>query len=194
MRGFPLFGATVVTFLAWPAVAQEPPSTPANAADKTYVNKLAPYVTSPTRVVDRMLELAKLKPGETLYDLGCGDGRILIAAAEKYKAKAVGIEISPKLAAQATANIVKAGLSSVAHVIQGDALEADLSRADVVTIYLATSMNAKLRPRLEKFLKPGSRVISHDYEVPGWKATKVDVTDDRHGHLLYLYEMPVEKN
>ncbi len=174
-------------------------SPPARAQDsvsdkKSYINRLAPYVTSPARVVDRMLEMARLKPGETLYDLGCGDGRILIAAAGKYKAKAVGVEISPKLVAQATANVVKQGLSGVARVIHGDALEADISRADVVTIYLATSLNEKLRPRLEKFLKPGARVVSHGFAVPGWKAARVERADARHEHLLYLYEMPAEKN
>ena len=146
------------------------------------------------RVVDRMLELAHLKPGETLYDLGCGDGRILIAAAEKYKVKAVGVEISPKLVAKATANIEKEGLADQASVIQGDVLTADLSDADVVTIYLATSLNERLRPRLERFLKAGARVISHDYPVPGWKAWHTEKTDSRHAHLIYVYEMPPLKN
>ena len=169
-------------------------SLPAIAQDPRYSNKLAPYVASPARVVDRMLEMAGVKPGETLYDLGCGDGRILIAAAEKYKAKAVGIEISPKLAAEASARIDREGLAGQARVIQGDLLEADLTGADVVTIYLATSLNEKLRPRLERYLKPGARVVSHDYAVPGWKPAKVDKTDDRRGHVIYLYEMPPAKN
>lgn len=168
-------------------------SLPAAAQKPRYVNKLAPYVTSPVRIVDRMLELAHLKPGETLYDLGCGDGRILIAAAEKYKVKAVGVEISPKLVAEAKANIESAGLTDQASVIRGDLLETDLSDADVVTIYLATSSNQKLRPRLERFLKAGARVISHDYAVPGWKPSHVERADDRHVHLIYVYEMPPVK-
>jgi cyclopropane fatty-acyl-phospholipid synthase-like methyltransferase len=169
-------------------------SLPAVAQDPRYTNKLAPYVASPARVVDRMLELASIKPGETLFDLGSGDGRILIAAVEKYKAKAVGVEISPKLAAAAAARIGREGLEGRARVIQGDLLDADLTGADVVTIYLATSLNEKLRPRLEKYLKPGARVVSHDYAVPGWKPTKVDKTDDSRGHVIYLYEMPPVKN
>lgn len=165
---------------------------PLLAQDPRYVNKLAPYVASPARVVDRMLEMANIRPGETVYDLGCGDGRILIAAVEKYKAKAVGIEISPKLAAQARAHIEKDGIASQARVIQGDLLQADLSGADVVTIYLTTSFNEELRPRLEKYLKPGSRVVSHDYTVPGWKPNKVEDTDNGK-HRIYLYEMPPTK-
>jgi SAM-dependent methyltransferase len=169
-------------------------SLPASAQHPPYSNKLAPYVASPTRVVDRMLELANIKPGETVFDLGSGDGRVLIAAVEKYKAKAVGVEISPKLVAQATANIQKEGLAEQARVIQGDVLNADLTGADVVFLYLVTPLNEKLRPRFERFLKPGARVISHDYAVPGWKPAHAEKTDDRHTHLIYVYEMPPLKN
>ena len=178
MRSAALIGA-----LLWTA-------TGASAQSPTYSNKLAPYVSSPVRVVDRMLELATIKPGETVYDLGSGDGRVLIAAVEKYKARAVGIEISPKLVAEASANIEKLGLADQARVIQGDVLTADLSRADVVIIYLVTSLNEKLRPRLERFLRVGARVISHDYAVPGWMPARVEKTDGRHTHLIYVYEMP----
>jgi SAM-dependent methyltransferase len=168
---------------------------PVFAQSPKYVNKLAPYVASPTRVVDRMLELARIKPGETVFDLGSGDGRILISAAAKYKARAVGIEISPKLVADATKRIQEAGLTSdQARVIQGDLLTADLSGADVVTIYLATKMNEELRPRLERYLKPGARVVSHDYKVPGWKPTRVELAAGRQGHTIYLHEMPPAKD
>ena len=134
-----------------------------------------------------MLDMAKVKPGETLYDLGCGDGRILIAAVQKYQVKAVGVEISPKLVAQATRSIEKAGLADQARVIQGDLLNVDFTGADVVYIYLATPLNEQLRPRLEKFLKPGARVVSHDYPVPGWKPSKVDKIDGNRSHTIYLY-------
>lgn len=166
-------------------------SLPLAAQNPRYANKLAPYVASPDRVVDRMLEMASIKPGETLIDLGCGDGRILIAAVERYKAKAIGVEISPKLVEQATTRIRREGLTEQARVVQGDLLEADLNGADIVTIYLESSLNRQLRPRLEKFLKPGARVVSHDYAIPGWKPTKVDKSDGR--HLVYLYEMPPAK-
>ncbi len=169
-----------------PAMAQNP--------SPRFSNKLAPYVASPARVVDRMLEMARIKPGETLYDLGCGDGRILIAAVEKYKVKAVGVEISPRLAAKATTSIEKAGLQAQARVIQGDLLNVDFTGANVVTIYLETQLNSQLRPLLEKYLKPGARVVSHDYEIPGWKASKVERTDGSQTHLIYLYDMPPVKD
>lgn len=169
-------------------------ATTAGAQTPKYVNRLAPFVSSPVHVVDRMLELAHLKPGEKLYDLGSGDGRIVIAAAEKYKAKAVGVEISPKLVAKANEAIQKEGLADQAKVMEGDVLEADVSSADVVTLYLASSLNEKLRPRLEKLLRAGARVISHTYPVPGWKPTVVDRSEGARAHLIYVYEMPASKN
>jgi SAM-dependent methyltransferase len=175
-------GAIFLFALALPALAQNSPP---------YSNKLAPYVSSPSKVVDRMLEMANIRPGETVYDLGCGDGRILIAAVKNYKAKAVGVEISPKIAAQAAARIRRAGIESEARVIQGDLLSADFASADVVTIYLESSLNAQLRPRMEKLLKPGARVVSHDYAVPGWKPAKVEDAGGK--HTIYLYEMPPVK-
>lgn len=163
------------------------------AQDSQYANKLAPYVASPVRVMDRMLELANMKPGETLYDLGCGDGRILIAAVEKYKVKAVGVEINPRLVARAKASIQKAGLQNQAHVIQGDVLSTDPADADVVYLYLSTRLNEQLRPRLEARLKAGARVVSHDYPVPGWKPAKVEETEGSQRHMIFLYDMPPVK-
>lgn len=156
-----------------------------------YASKLAPYVASPVRVVDIMLDMAQVRPGETVVDLGCGDGRILIAAVERYKAKAVGIEISPKLVEEARTRIKRAGLSEEqAKVVQGDVLDADLGDADVVTIYLESKLNSELRPRFEKMLKPGARVVSHDYAIPGWKPTRTEKLTGRQGHVVYLYEIP----
>lgn len=180
--------------MRWVSLALALTCASAFAQDSRYSNKLAPYVGTPARVMDRMLTLANIKPGETVYDLGCGDGRIVIAAALRYKAKAVGVEISPKLASEATAAIEKAGLSGRARIIQGDLLETDLSGADVVTIYLATQLNAELRPRLEKYLHAGARVVSHDYAVPGWKPTKIERTAGKQGHVIYVYEMPPVKD
>jgi len=159
-----------------------------------YANSLAPYVVSPQNIVDRMLEMAELKTGETLYDLGSGDGRILITAVQRFHAKAVGVEISDALVQSSTERIFKLGIENQARVIHGDLLKADLSPADVVTIYLMTDSNEMLRPNLEKFLHAGARVVSHEYPVPGWKAKEVERADPGvHGHWIYLYRMPVPK-
>jgi len=157
-----------------------------------YKNNLAPYVTSPEHAVDKMLEMANLKSGETLYDLGCGDGRILIAAAERYKVKAVGIEISDHLAKTAAEKVKKAGLQSQVKVVHGNFMHTDLSGADVVTLYLATTANESLRPNLERYLRPNTRVVSYDYPIPGWKPVNTADSEGRHGanHTIYLYQVP----
>ena len=161
---------------------------------KHYSNSLAPYVVSPQQIVERMLEMADLKPGQTVYDLGSGDGRILITAVERFHAKAVGIEISDRLVDSTNDRILKLGIQNEARVIHGDFMQADLSAADVVTIYLATDVNEMLRPNLEKYLRRGARVVSHEYTVPGWRPTLVDRDlPDKHGHVIYLYDMPPRK-
>jgi SAM-dependent methyltransferase len=157
-----------------------------------YRNNLAPFVPSPEHAVDKMLEVASLKPGETLYDLGCGDGRILIAAAAKYKVKGVGIEISDHLARTALERVKKAGLQSQVKIIHGDFMKTDLSDANVVTLYLATAANDTLRPNLERYLKPLTRVVSYDYPIPGWKPIETTETEGRSSavHIIYLYQVP----
>lgn len=161
---------------------------------KHYANSLAPYVVSPQQIVDRMLELADPKPGEMVYDLGSGDGRILITAVQRYRAKAVGIEISEALAKSTTERIQRLGLQNEARVINGDFLQVDLSPADIVTMYLATDVNEMLRPSLEKQLKAGARIVSHEYAIPGWKPKLVDKDfREAHNHVIYLYEVPAKK-
>jgi predicted O-methyltransferase YrrM len=157
-----------------------------------YKNDLAPYVTSPEHAVDKMLAMANLKSGETLYDLGYGDGRILIAAAEKYKVKAVGIEISEHLARTAAEKVKKAGLQNQVKVVHGNFMHTDLSGADVVTLYLATAANESLRPNLERYLRPNTRVVSYDYPIPGWKPMDTSESEGHHGatHTIYLYQVP----
>jgi SAM-dependent methyltransferase len=157
-----------------------------------YKNNLAPYVNSPGHAVDKMLEMADLKTGQTLYDLGCGDGRILIAAAKRFKVNAVGIEISNHLVKRASENVKKAGLQERVKVLHGNFMETDLTGADVVTLYLATAANESLRPNLEKYLRPNARVVSYDYPIPGWKPVETSSTDGLHGatHTIYLYEVP----
>lgn len=157
-----------------------------------YSNKFAPYVVTPEHAVDRMLEVANLKPGETLFDLGCGDGRVLITAVQKYNVKAVGIEISEHLARSAAEKVKKEGLQDRIKIVHGDFMRQDLSSANVVTLYLATTANDTLRPNLERFLKPNTRVVSYDYPIPGWKP--IETTEAKGirgvGHTIYLYQVP----
>jgi len=171
--------------LALPACAQEPDL-------KDFKTNLAPTVGSPERAIDKMLAMASPKPGETLYDLGCGDGRILIAAAQRYKVKGVGIEISNRLAETAAENVKKHRLQSEIKIIHGNFMQTDLSPANVVTLYLATTANDTLRPNLERYLRPSTRVVSYDYPIPGWKAVETSETEGHQGatHVIYLYEVP----
>lgn len=157
-----------------------------------YKNNLAPNVRSPQHAVDRMLQIARLKPGETLYDLGCGEGQILIAAAQRYKVKAVGIEISRDLAETASEKVRKAKLQSQVTIVHGDFMQTDLSKADVVTLYLAPLANESLRPNLERYLRPHTRVVSYDYPIPEWKPIDTSESQGRSGavHTIYLYEVP----
>lgn len=159
---------------------------------KHYSNNIAPYVVAPEHAVDRMLSMARLKPGERLYDLGCGNGRILIAAVKQYRVKAVGIEISESLARSAAEQVKKQGLQDEIKVVHGDFMQQDLSSANVVTLYLATTANDMLRPNLERFLRPNTRVVSYDYPIPGWKAIETKEASGKHGtsHTIYLYQVP----
>jgi SAM-dependent methyltransferase len=162
---------------------------PRGLRDKS--KNLAPFVASPQPIVDRMLDLASIKPGETVYDLGCGDGRILITAAHRYGAKGVGIELSEKLVQSATDAIRRQNLQDQVKVMHGHLLEADLTGADVVTLYLDTGSNDLLRPNLEKYLKQGARVVSHDFEMRGWSPVKVDkIYVYNRNHTIYLYQVP----
>jgi SAM-dependent methyltransferase len=154
-------------------------------------NRLAPFVPSPQNVVERMLSAANTKPTDVVYDLGSGDGRVLITAAQRFGAKAVGIEISPKEAKASQERIRQLKLDDKIRVIEGDLLKVDLSEADVVTIYLLTKSNEMLRPNLEKYLKAGARVVSHDYEIRGWVPNRVEEAEaHKRVHKLYVYEMP----
>lgn len=159
-------------------------------AQQTQADKLAPYYPTPETVVEQMLKLGALKPGEKTFDLGSGDGRVVIIAAEKFKAIATGVELDPDLYKQSTERIRKMGLEKTAKIIQGDIMKQDYSSADLITVYLLPSSNDKVRPILEKQLKKGTRIVSHDFEFSGWTAEKVEnIDDDGEGrsHTLYLY-------
>lgn len=173
-----------------PILAQKPLSREL----RDHSQNLAPFVTSPQPIVDRMLDMAAIKPGETVYDLGCGDGRILITAAQRFNAKAIGIELSERLVQSTTETIKRMNLADQVTVRKGNLLETDLKDADVVTIYLETGSNDLLRPILEKQLKPGARVVSHDFEVRGWKPVQVDkIFAYNRNHTIYLYEIGKRK-
>jgi protein-L-isoaspartate O-methyltransferase len=135
-------------------------------------NWAAPFVPTPPAVVDEMLALADIKESDTVYDLGSGDGRIIIMAAEKYKATAIGIEFDPDLCRQTRLAIVNRGMEDKIKVIHGDIFQQDLRSASVITAYLLRKSLEKLAPMLEKQLKPGTRVLTVNDEVPGWKVTK----------------------
>ncbi|MEJ5367788.1 MAG: methyltransferase domain-containing protein [Bryobacteraceae bacterium] len=153
--------------------------------------KLAPYVSSPQPIVVKMLEIAGLKSGQTLYDLGCGDGRIVATAAKEFGAKAVGVELSPALAKKARQAIESLGLQEQVKIIEGDMMDVDLSGADVVALYLLTEANEQLRPKLERELKPGARVVSLEFRIKGWKPARVEkVEAHRHPYTIYLYHWP----
>ncbi len=167
----------------------------APAFGQVRAERLAPYVPSPQPVVERMLEAAELKPYETVYDLGCGDGRILITAAREFKAKAVGIELSEKLVRQAQDQVKKLGLENRITVMHGDLMQADLKPADVVTVYLLTSANDGLKPAFEKSLRHGARVVSHDFQIRGWKPERIEtVQATNRTHTIYVYVMPPQKD
>ncbi len=152
--------------------------------------KLAPYYPTPNTIVERMLELGGLKAGEKVVDLGSGDGRIVILAAQKFHALATGIEIDADLCKKSEEKIRQLGLQKTAKIIKGDILQQNYSSADLVTVYLLIDSNIKVRPILERDLKKGTRVVAHDFEIRGWTPTKVEtIPDDGEGrsHMLYLY-------
>ncbi|KPK36140.1 MAG: hypothetical protein AMJ65_16610 [Phycisphaerae bacterium SG8_4] len=154
------------------------------------------YVPTPQVVVDKMLELAQVTKDDLLYDLGCGDGRIVVTAAKDYGCRAVGYDIAPKRIKESLANVEKNKVGHLVRIEQKDIFTLDLSKANVVTLYLLPSLNVKLIPQLEK-LKPGSRIVSHDFDMEGVKPDKVvtieDEEDDYGDHTLYLWTTPLNK-
>ncbi|MDW8193368.1 MAG: class I SAM-dependent methyltransferase [Nitrososphaerota archaeon] len=140
-----------------------------------------------------MLTLAGLKPGEVFFDLGAGDGRTVIMAAKEFGARAVGIELREDLAKKALSTIFEEGIQDRVTIINANMFNVDISSADVIFLYLTTSANDKLRPKLESELKQGARVVSHDYEIVGWRPVKVDnfCENPKLGyptHTIYLYK------
>lgn len=152
--------------------------------------KLAPYYPTPETVVERMLLFGELKAGEKMFDLGSGDGRIVIMAARKFHADATGVEFDKDLVRQSTEKVRSLGLQKTARIIPGDIMLQDYSSADLITVYLLPVSNEKVRPLLEKQLRKGVRIVAHDFEFAGWTPEKTEhVEDDGEGrsHTLFLY-------
>lgn len=149
---------------------------------------LAPFVPSPPIVVTTMLQLAKVKKDETLFDLGCGDARIIIEAAQNFGAKAVGVEMDKERYEDCARRIRESNLNGRVNVIHGNLLDVDLASADIVTLYLLTSSNEEIRPKLEKELKKGARVVSHDFPFSKWTPSEVkEIKESWSSHTIYLY-------
>ena len=153
--------------------------------------RLAPVYPTPETIVERMLELGHLRPGEKMCDLGSGDGRIVIMAARQFHANATGIEIDDRLYHRSNLLIRQLGLAKTARVIHGDLQKQHYSAYDLITVYLTPDANTLIQPMLERELKKGARVVSQDYEFSNWRPTQIETIDGDAGgasHTLYLYE------
>jgi SAM-dependent methyltransferase len=175
--------------LAWQVAAQEA---------KTETKKRSPdvvYVPTPHDVVAKMLELAKVTKNDVVYDLGCGDGRIVAAAAKQYGCKGIGYDINPVRVKESLETVKKNGVEKLVQIKEEDIFTLDLSGASVITLYLLPSLNVKLIPQLEK-LKPGSRIVSHDFDMAGVtpdQVVSIRSKDDDVEHQIYLWTTPLKK-
>jgi SAM-dependent methyltransferase len=176
MRKGTVWLAVVCVLAGAAALAQSPARTPD-----------VPYVPTSQDLVVQMLKLAGVTGNDTVYDLGCGDGRIVITAAKEFGARAVGVDINPERIREANENARRAGVTGRVKFVEGDLFTADIRPATVVTLYLLPKINIRLRPRLLRELKPGTRVVSHSFDMDEWKPDKqVDVIGSR----LYLWTIP----
>ncbi len=146
-----------------------------------------PYVPTPMETVERMLEMAEVRSEDTIYDLGCGDGRIVITAAERYNATGVGVDLNPTRIEESRRNARNAGVSDRVEFVEGDLFGVDLSPASIVTLYLLPDVNIRLRPKLFRELQPGSRVVSHDFHMGDWEP---DVQDRVGRSRVYFWVIP----
>ena len=200
-RGLPAI--TVCVALAGCGTSTSPsqqatkPSTPTQtpATSPTPDSRLSvPYVPTPESVVAKMLEMVKLKKSDIVYDLGSGDGRIVITAAKKYGARGVGYDLNPQRIKESNENARSAGVTDRVRFVQQDLFEADLSEATVVTLYLLPEVNLKLRPKLLRELKPGTRVASHNYGMGDWEPKEVvEMKVDGSKHYFYFWVVPPQK-
>ena len=182
--------AALVLLLALPANTSA--GAAAGAVPREFAERFTPFVATPYSVVDKMLELAGVGPQDTVYDLGSGDGRIVIAAAQKFGARAVGVEIRSELWKHSSEEIARFGLEKRVRILHDDMFEVNVGAATVVTLYQLGAVNDRLRPRLEKGLRPGARVVSVDFSISGWTPTKTLRVRAENGneYKLYLYVRP----
>ena len=151
------------------ATPQNTPLSPAPNDAGKYLEHIVPFVPTPLDVAQKMLEVAKVQPDDVVYDLGSGDGRIVILAAQKFGARAVGVELNSDLYEESSKRILKLGLQGRAQILHENMFEVNVRHATVVTLYLLTAVNERLRPMLASQLRSGARIVSHDFQVPGWQ-------------------------
>jgi SAM-dependent methyltransferase len=177
-----LFARTLpaTSLLAAPAIARDQHAPPLDV----------PFVPTPMAVVDAMLDMAHVTRNDTLYDLGCGDGRIVVRAASRFGCRGVGVDLDPERVREANENARKAGVSELTRFEVGDVFEFDFSAASVVTMYLLPSVNLKLRPRLLKELKPGTRIVSHDFDMGDWAP---EVSREVKNSRIFLWTVPARR-
>ena len=149
-----------------------------------------PYVATPPNIVNAMLKLAGVRKNDVVYDLGCGDGRIVIAAAKEYGARGVGIDINPQRIDEANQNAKREHVANLVNFHTGDVFESDVRQASIVALYMLPDVNVKLRPKLQDQLKPGSRIVTHGFAMGDWQPTKVEEVDDE---KIYLWVLPPGK-
>jgi len=186
--------AALACALAYAQVTPIAPPAPQTPDPQVPVKKDVPYVPTPEAVVEEMLKMAAVTKDDVVYDLGCGDGRIVITAARKYGARGVGYDLNPQRINESNANAVKAGVTDRVRFVQGDLFQADLSEATVVTLYLLPDVNLKLRPKLFAELKPGTRVVSHNYGMGDWEPKEVaEIEIQGSTHYIYSWVIPEKR-
>jgi protein-L-isoaspartate O-methyltransferase len=181
-----------ILFFCPPATPQTVPLSPASSDSGKYLEHLVPFIPTPLEVAQKMLELAKVQPDDVVYDLGSGDGRIVILAAQKFGARAVGVELNSDLYVQSSERIRQLGLQDRAQIIHENMFEVNVRHATVVTLYLLTAVNERLRPMLERQLRSGARIVSHDFQVPGWQPAQTVDFISKAGvpYKIFLYVRP----